>query len=243
MEGNLNARINNTIKAKISISILLFLLFSYIIIMQMFFNIKHLQKYYNNIPIETFKKLYLYKDLFNLFKLFSCIFMALDILIIYIDSFEIYSLNIFDYNIQTFLYFNYFFFGPILFGVVILCMKYGNELTFLYDTKTLNTIALDFKNIFIIFLYIFVSFSVTMISPIYYSYIFFINSIKFKRFGDFLLGTIFWKFALYFSDGIGLRLNNNIGNPGVQNEQQNIQNNIMLFDGENPFLLPNFEDA
>ena len=87
-------------------------------------------------------------------------------------------------------------FGPILFGVVILCMKHGNEISFIYDKKTNNIFDFDYINFIFIFIYILVSFTVSIICPIIYSLNDLTNSIKMKRYGNYLIGYIFWSIAL-----------------------------------------------
>ena len=210
------------------VTILIFLVFN---IYQIYNSIWSIRKQYQEMDIVVFRKIYLYKSFFDIYKEFHFLFICLDIIILMISSFEwSYHIRLFFENcMDTFIYFNYLFYGPFLFGVVILCMKYGNEITFIYDIKTLKNIALDYENIFIIFIYIFIAFSITIIGPIFYSFNYFNNSIKFKRYGNYLLGKLFWYFALKNSNGIGLRINNNIGNVPNQNEQE-IQNNIMPFD-------------
>ena len=114
-------------------------------------------------------------------------------------------------------------------------MKYGNEITFVYDKRENRNISLDYTNIFIIFIYIFISFSITIIFPFIYSFSYFSNSIKFKKHGNYLLGKIFWYIALNNSEDIGSRLNNNAQNEENENDQ-NIQDNIIPFYQNNNLL-------
>ena len=231
-----NSSLNNICVKLGFITIMIFLLFN---IYQIYNSIWLIHKQYQEMDIQLFRKIYLYKGFFDIYKEFHFLVLCLDIIILMISSFEWnYRIGLlFENCTDTFIYFNYLFYGPFLFGVVILCMKYGNEITFIYDIKTQKNVALDYENIFIIFIYIFISFTIAIIGPIFYSFNYLNNSIKFKRYGNYLIGKIFWYFALKYSDGLGLRVNNNVGNAPNQNGQE-IQNIILPFD-ENALLLGN----
>ena len=241
MEGNQNYGFNISNNTKIFIAVFLFISYSAFIIFIMNRLINSIQADYHNISkINTkYNISCLYKDLFHIFKLFNLQVLSFDILIIYISTFESIELinRYLEKMFQSFLYFNYFFFGPILFGVVILCMKFGNEISFIYDKKTNNIFEFDYINLFIIFTYILISFTVAVICPILYSFNDICNSIKMKRYGNYLVGYIFWAFALHNSDGNRL-VNINRENNGQNN--QNIQNFIMPFD--NQLLFNDFND-
>ena len=176
-------------------AVMIFLVFN---IYQIYNSIWSIKKQYQEMDINIFRKIYLYKGFFDIYKEFHFLIISLDIIILIITSFEWnYRIGLLIENCtDTFIFFNYLFFGPFLLGVVILCMKYGNEITFIYEIKTQKTIALDYENIFIIFMYIFVSFSISIIGPLFYTFNFFENSIKFKRYGNYILGRIFWYIAL-----------------------------------------------
>ena len=241
MEGNQNLRFNTSNNTKIFIAIFMFI--SYIVFIITIINrvIISIQVDYQHISnINTkFNISCLYKDVFHIFNLLNLQVLSFDILIIYISTFE--SIELINRNLekifQSFLYFNYFFFGPILFGVVILCMKFGNEISFIYDKKTNNIFDFDYINLFFIFTYILISFTVSVICPIIYSFNDMSNSIKMKRYGNYLIGYIFWSIALSNPDG-NRRVNINRENNG-QNEQ-NLQNFIMPFD--NPLLINDLND-
>ena len=236
MEGNQNLRFNTSNNTKIFIAIFLFISYTVFIICIMNRVIISIQVDYQHISnINTkFNISCFYKDLFHIFNLFNLQVLSFDILIIYISTFE--SIDLINRNLekifQSFLYFNYLFFGPILFGVVILCMKYGNEISFIYDKKTNYIFDFDYINLFFIFTYILISFTVAVICPILYSYNDLCNSIRMKRYGNYLIGYIFWSIALYSPDG-NRRINFNRENNG-QNDQ-NIQNFMMPID--NPLLF------
>ena len=237
MEGPQNQRNSTANKFCIISSFCTLIIFIFFIIYQIFNSIWLIKKQYIIMDTVLFKKICLYKELFNIYKEFNFFVICIDLIILMIASFDWnYYIGIFIDNFtDAFLYFNYLYFGPFLFGVVILLMKYGNEITFIYDQKLKRNIALDYKNISIIFIYIFISFTIAIICPIFYAFNYFNDSIKFKRYGNYLLGRLFWYFALKYSDDLYLRINNNnIGNGGNQNGQefpneQDIQNNIFPF--------------
>ena len=239
MENAQDLRISSN---KCSITIFLLLI---IIILNFYLIVRRvslLKKEYKNNDIKVFKNNYLYKGLFSIYQWFLIIVILLDCIcfVIYFSE-NIDQLNLsLDNLISTFGYFNFLFFGPFQFGVIILCMKYGSEITFIYDEKGNMTHRLNIINAFFIFFYILISFTLTIIVPIFYSFTYFTNSIKFKRYGNYIVGKIFWYFALKYSDGIGLIINNNREN----NENQNnniIQNIINNFDNENNIYIDNIE--
>ena len=229
MENNQNNR--NQCSNKILISACIFVILCGLInIYQISYTINLIKDKYHKMDLKLFKKMVLYKGLFDVYKEFHFLVLLLDLIYFIISSMEFNNLyQTFFHKInRIFFFFNYLFFGPFLFGVVILCMKYGNELTFIYDPKEKANVALHHGNIFIIFIYIFISFTVAIIAPIFYSYKYFDDSIKFKRNGNFLLGKIFWYFALKYFDGFNHI--NNIENEGINNNAQEIQNNILPID-------------
>ena len=237
MEGNQeDHRINNRNKCILMIIINFLIALSIACIIKMPLTINSIIKEYNKMEITSFKKNILYKKFFDVYTEFNCLICFLDIiiLIIYENNFIYIFQSFFVRMTQAFVYFNYFFFGPFLFGVVVLCMKYGNEITFIYDEKKQINVALDYINILIIFIYIFISFTIGIIGPLAYSYTYFANSIKFKRYGNYLLGKIFWKIFIISAGNITIRIDNNI----IENQNnQEIQNNILHFD--NDFLSDN----
>lgn len=233
---NQNNRDNTSKKICIISIISIISIFLIIIIYKMNRSVSLIKNEYKNKDIIVFKKNYLYKGFFDIYKDLFFMVLCLDIIFLTITSYDNnYLIQLFlDNFFMTFCYFNYLFFGPFQFGVVILCMKYGNEITFFYDEKTKRNISLDFRNIFFVFIYIFISFTLTIMIPIIYSYNYFINSIKFKRYGNYLVGKLFWYFALKYSDDISIRINRQ--NNENQNERE-IQNFILPFDNEDALLL------
>ena len=236
MERPQNSGNNSLFNFWILIGIWSFLVCDFINIYQINNSIKYIKKNYSLMELNLFKKNILYKGLFDIYVEFNCFILCLDLIIITLGSIELgptltqFYKNIYD----TIAYFNYFFFGPILFGVVVLCMRYGNEITFIYNKKEKINISLDYKNIIIIFIYIFISFSITIIFPFVYSFSYFSNSINFKRYGNYLLGKLFWYLAFNNSEDIESGFHNNTQN--VENE--NGQNNILPFNQND--LLDNF---
>ena len=231
MENQNNQNNINHCSNKFLISALIFVLLCiFIDISQTCHSINLIKDKYHKMDLQLFKKIVLYKGLFDIYKEFHILILFLDLIFLIFLSMELNNLyqSFFKKLKFAFLYFNYLFFGPFLLGVVSLCMKYGNELTFIYDPKEKANVALHHGNIFIIFIYIFISFTVAIIAPIFYSYKYFDDSIKFKRNGNFLLGKIFWYFALKYFDGFNHI--NNIGNEGINNNAQEIQNNILPID-------------
>ena len=239
MENNQNNR--NQPSNKFLISACIFVLLCALVnIYQISYTINLIKDKYHKMELELFKKMILYKGLFDIYKEFHFLILILDLIYFIISSLEFNNLyqTFFQKLNRVFIFFNYLFFGPFLFGVVILCMKYGNELTFIYDPKEKANVGLHHGNIFIIFIYILISFTVAIIAPIFYSFKYFDDSIKFKRYGNFLLGKIFWHFALKYFDGFNHIINNE--NEGVNNNAQEIQNNIFPIDDY--LLLDNMID-
>ena len=239
MENNQNVRNNYSNKCLISAGGFIFVGI-FINILQISHTIDLIKDNYHKMELSLFKKMILYKCLFDIYKEFHCFILLLDLIFLIISSMEFNNIiqSFFQKIFQVFSYINYLFFGPFLFGVVVICMKYGNEITFIYDPKTKTPVGLHYTNIFIIFIYIFISFTLTIILPIFYSYSYFSDSIKFKRYGNFLLGKIFWYFALKYFGGF----NNIINNREVVNpNRQEIQNIIRPFD-ENALLLGDIFD-
>ena len=240
MEDNHNNnRINNYNNYIIIIIIICLIGLSITSIIMMRNNINLIVKEYSQMEINSFKRKSFYKRFFELYADFNCLICFLNIIILIVYNTNLnYIINPFNKIKQTFIYFNYLFFGPFLFGVVILGMNYGNEITFIYDEKKKVNISLDYINIMIIFIYIFVSFTIGIIGPLYYTFTYFSDSIKFKRYGNYLLGKIFWYFICKNPSGIRIIIDNN--NRENQNNQE-IQNVILPFDDE--FLLDNmFEE-
>ena len=81
-------------------------------------------------------------------------------------------------------------------------MKHGNDIFFYFDEITQQYAKLDYINIFFLFLMVTISFPLTFVFPPISMYVYFIQSIEFKRNGNFLLGHLFYYFGVKYSKNL-----------------------------------------
>ena len=225
MEGQENSNSSRNLMNKLFVFILAVLFCCSIFLIIRHINI--IKTEYSLVSSDEFRKKYLYKGLFHAVKNFFYSIIILETILLLINLPPIFI----SYTKYTFYYLNYIIFGPILFGSIILSMKYAEEITYSYDEKGNKFYDLNRTNMYQIFFFTILSFSLTIMGPIIDSYFYFIDSIKMKTYGNYFIGKIFWYIAVKFYRGI--EEDNNIQ---VNNNNQNLVN---LYD-ENDLLLENF---
>ena len=162
-----------------------------------------IKKEYKSLDIVSFLKGHFYKHCFDIFLYFTYIVICINLFIIYIFYINQYLFRYLLKKISmTLIYINYIYFGPILFFVILLCMKNGNEIFFYFDENTQGYNKLDYINIFFLFLMVSISFPLTFIFPPISMYVHFIHTLEFKRNGNFLLGHLFCFLGIKYSSHI-----------------------------------------
>ena len=208
MQEAINAIYPRRNKRIIEIFIILIIIFLGLIeVRYSIYKIKLLQEEYKTIPIDIFIKGHFYKHCFDILKLFTALVIDLNLLVFFL---LIQNFDLFIYFIRKFLitviYANYLYFGPFIFFGIVLFLKHGNEIFFYYDEEFNDFVELDVINIIFSFIFITFSFTFIFLLPILFAYYKFISSLKIERYGNYLVGKIFWYLALKHSTTLNLRL-------------------------------------
>ena len=156
MENSQIIRNTNPHKYYLIIGLIISIISIVIIIIYIYYQINLIKIDFSGLEHSLLIKARLLKKFFHIFNIFNILILLLDSIFIMFLSYESnYLIQLyFEKNINAFIYFNYLFFGPFLFGVVILCMKYGNEITFIYNEKT-KKLLVWIMEIFLLSFYIF----------------------------------------------------------------------------------------
>jgi len=180
---------------------------------QVFYIIRIIKKAYISLPSRTFEECYLYNGFSDLLLEFYSFFLGLDLLLLCLIPFfnDNFDSIMNKFNI-IFGYINYFVFGPITIGIIILCFAYCDKLMYSCVRFNPDNKMFNFKLIFFLCISSCFSLLITVFGNWYLGDEYFTNSITFKTSGNQLLGYLFWKYGMSRSRRIRQRLNQNNNN-------------------------------
>ena len=118
---------------------------------------------------------------------FSASLMSLGLLIDY----QVFALKLID----SFMYYNFYCFGPFLLGSTILAFCNFGKVCYSCDNDDYNKKYLNISTVIYLVIAFTISSLVTFGFSIISAFEYFNNSIKFTRDGNYLLGKIFWKYV------------------------------------------------
>ena len=209
-DNNLNNNRRNKLVLSIiivfAIIISLFNIYSFINI------VNFIKKYYLILPQKVFEECFLFPKFYDLFIQFISLFLGIDlislIIIPCIDYFSDLDAFLSKFG-ESFFYYNYLIFGPFLLGSLILSLKYHDKLMYSCINYNPEKKTINFNFFFVFIFSISLSGIITFLGSIYNEDKYFSDSIKYKTNGNFLIGNIFWKYALSRSHRFANRLNRN----------------------------------
>lgn len=117
----------------------------------------------------------------------SACLMSLGLLIDY----QFFALKLLD----TFMFYNFYSFGPFLLGCSILAFCYFGKVCYSCDNDNYNSQYLNISTVICIIIAFTISLIVTLGFSIISAIEYFNNSIKFNRDGNYVLGKLFWKYV------------------------------------------------
>ena len=215
--NNNNLQNNRCNKIVLSVIIIVAIIISFF----NFYNFVHIvnliKRAYNILPQKVFEDCYLYPKYYELFVEFLSFFLGIDLILLttipLIDIYFDLEGILFKYS-ETFIFFNYLVFGPFLLGCLFLNLKYSNKLMYLCINFNPEKKIINFRLSFVFLFSLTISFLITFFGSIFFQNIYFSNSIKLNQRGNFVIGKIFWFFALKHSK----RFNNAINSINLEEE-------------------------
>jgi hypothetical protein len=182
-----------TSRVALKIVFLLSLLLVSMDILEFYFEYAHLKEMSVKFDPILFEDCIKYHALSQMFFTFfatfagvSATFMSLGLLIDY----EFFSFKVVD----TFLYYNYLIFGPYLFTACTLGFYHYDLVLFNCDSKQLNNKKnFNFSTLLALVICALLSFLLTFGYAVFFGIRKLINSIRFTRDGNYILGRIFWR--------------------------------------------------
>ena len=228
INNNDNLPQNNRISPIVTgIIIFITILISVYNIYNLFHIVNIIKNTYLLLPYQIFEECYLYQEYLNLFIEFISFFLGMDlILLITIPIFD-NNTNLeifFDKYSKSFVYFNYLIFGPFIMGCLFLGIKHYDK--FIYSCSSINPIEKKVNyRLFVLFIFgILLSSLITFFGSYYFENEFFSNSIKCRSSGNYIIGNLFWDYALKRSRRFKNRqnINNlNLNEEILDNEENN----------------------
>lgn len=97
--------------------------------------------------------------------------------------------------LDTFVYFNYYSFGPLLLGCSVLGFLFFNKISYNCDSENYNRKFLNISTVACICVAFIISFIISGAFSIFGSLDLFNNSIRFTPDGSYILGKVFWKYV------------------------------------------------
>ena len=236
MNNNINANNNannnnNNTGSKIILGIISFV--TIIISFSNIYNFIHIvnliKKAYNQLPFEVFEECFLYQKFSDLFIEFLSIFLGIDLIFLIVLPFVEYNFDIEAFIFifgKSFVYMNYLVFGPFLIGCFLLSLKYSNKIMYICVNYDPQRKILDYRLLFVFLFSMTIAFLLTFFGTYFFEIEFFQNSIIFKSSGNYIIGNIFWSYAVRNSNHLRNRnvLNERILDHGsnIQKENQNL---------------------
>ena len=185
--------------------------------------INSLKRQYTLLSHEVFENCMLYQNICDLFILFFTFLIGISIIIYCFGL--IVSENVFDISLQSYLYFNYIFFGPYMTMGIILSFKYSDKL--IYRCSSINPISkvINYRFLFYVMLLLTLTVTITFVASMYYATLYFENSVENKITGNYFVGKLFWNRALNGNDFNGRLFNEEDVNFFADNGNNNRNNN------------------
>lgn len=164
-------------------------------------------KYDSEIFESCLKYHYLSQMFFTLFAtlagISACI-MSIGLLI----SYTFFAIKVMD----TFLYFNYYVFGPSLFAACLIGYYNFNHVAFNCDPDDITKKYINFSTVLAMAICLLLSFLVSVGYSAFWSMNVWINSVKFNRDGIKILGKIFWKYVFSRNSQENIRIGREMNN-------------------------------
>ena len=224
--NNNNNNLQNNSATKI-----VFLIIIFVALIILFFNLYNffhivnmIKKAYIILPHNVFEECYLYQRLFDLFIEFLSFFLGIDLIFLtflpFIENF--FNLELFLTKFSTtFFYFNYLVFGPFLIGCLITSLKYNRKLMYICINYNPGNKIFNFRLSFVFLFSLTLSIIITFLGSFMVEDSYFNDSIKCKPSGNYLIGNIFWFFALRTSHSFRRERNNNLNEVILDNGENN----------------------
>lgn len=233
---NNNNNLQNRSRNKSVLYIILFIVIIILIynIYQFIHIINKIKKEYLNYPFNVFEQCYLYNNLLDLFVEFLSFFLGIDLIFLVCLPFIEMNMEVeFELFIskfsQIFVYFNYIIFGPFWIGWIILGIKNYQKIIYICENSNPERKIINSRLISIFVFSLSIPTFISFLGLFYFENNFFSNSIKLKKSGNFLIGNIFWEYALKHSNSFNNSLNRNnsnneiiLDNRDIQDENQNL---------------------
>ena len=186
-----------------------------------------LKRQYFLLSHEIFENCILYQNICDLFILFFTLFIGISILLYCFGL--LISENVFDLSLQSYLHFNYIFFGPYMTMGIILSFRYSDKLIYRCNNFNPDSKVINFRFLFYVMLLLTLNMTITFVASMYYATIYFESSVQNKITGNYFIGKFFWNRALngnnfngrvFNEDDINFFANN--GNNGRNNNRDNL---------------------
>jgi len=198
-DNNNNNNNNNQIEedsGRTALKIIFILAFflSSIDLMEIYYSYLSLSEYSNTLLPEVFDNCVKYHIISQIFyTLFAALagisacLMSIGLLI----NYQIFALKLLD----SFLYYNFYCFGPLLLGSSILAFIYFPNIIYTCDTDDYTKQYLNISTVISVFIGFLISLLITFGYTGINSFEYFNNSIRFNNEGNYFLGKLFWKYV------------------------------------------------
>ena len=230
----MNAQNNSGAKLVVSIFIFVTMVISILEIYNILKIIILIKKSYINFPQKIFEECYLYPKFFDIFIHFIFCMIELNLFLLITIS-VINDFNLVNFSKKfgfTYGYFNYLLFGPFLLCGLIMSFKYGVNVMKICVDNNPEQKRINFKSFFWFLTTLVISPFIVFIGIYFFEYNYFVNSIRLKKNGNYLVGILFWKTAYKIRNNNneinGDNLEEGILDNNVENNQNNIQNLIVI---------------
>ena len=228
--NNQNIRRNNQNNRgnKIIVSVILLiatLILSYNVY-NLFYIVNLIKKAYITLPPIVFEECFLYQRFSDLFIEFLSFFLGIDLILLTFIPFIEYNFNLDDFIIkyaESFIYFNYLVFGPFSLFSIIMSLSYKHKIMYICLNFNPQNKIIDYRLSLILLFIITISLVISFLGSFYFEHNYFSNSIKYKSSGNYIIGNLFWAYALSHSRHFRNVLNQNNLNEEILNNENNNQ--------------------
>ena len=221
--------------------IIIFIVDSIIETRALFKTIKFIKKSYIMYPQKIFGECYLSQKLFETLTYFENVLFDLDFILVLILPFINYFINN-EFNLQIYFrkyglafgYFNYLIVGPFLLGTLIISFKHYDKVMKICINNNPEEKRINFSNIFFSLFILIISIIGLFGGIYYYEFFYFINTIKLKKSGNYIVGVLFWltAFKIRYIRSNNNEINENNLEDGILDNIENNQN-----ENQNPNLI------
>ena len=223
--GNNNQN-NRGNKIIVSIIILIATLILSYNVYNLFYIVNLIKKAYITLPPIVFEECFLYQRFSDFFIEFLSFFLGIDLILLTLIPFIEYNFNLDDFIIkyaESFVYFNYLVFGPFSLLCIIMSLKYRHKIMYICLNFNPENKIIDYRLSLILLFIVTISLVISFFGSFYFEHNYFSNSIKYKASGNYIIGNLFWSYALRHSHHFRNVLNQNNLNEEILNNEDNNQ--------------------